>query len=91
MSDKANVNMIVYQVSAEEKKKLEKFEDDIMKTLLKNNILDRPFWISKTSDHVRLCLPTSFQPRVILELPSKELDILSCDDLISRLNKNIGK
>lgn len=93
MSDEVDVNMIFYNgLLPEETKILKKIEKDVIEVLLKYGISIRPFWTSKTRDQdriINLCLLASPQPRVIFELPSKELVTLTYDNLISRLKDRI--
>jgi hypothetical protein len=93
MTDDAEVTMALYMdLLSEEERVLKGIENDILRVLFQNAISARPIWTSRTDPNnrfVRLYLPASPQPRVLLELPSSELATLSPDELLSRLEGNL--
>lgn len=95
MSDDANINMALYAgLLPEEEKKLMGIENDVLRVLFDHGFYARPIWTFGTDAKgrvVKLCLPgTRSQPRVVFELPSSEIAILSHDELLSRLNESMG-
>jgi len=95
MSDDAEVTMILFKnILPEEKHFLKQMEDTIIKVLLANSITIRPIWIGSTESGgriVRLILQAQPEPKILLEFLGSELQTLSTDEVLSLLNKRIGK
>jgi len=94
MSDDAKVAMILYNnLLPEEEDILKRMEDKVINALLANSITARPVWTGSAEPGgrvVRLILQAKSEPRTLLELPASELQTLSADELISRLNESIS-
>ena len=56
-----------------------------------NNVHVRPEWYGRTEYNERFvqCVIADPHPRVLLELPSSELDHLSADELLSRVEASL--
>jgi hypothetical protein len=93
MTDGAELTMALYvDLLPEEERVLKGIENDVLRVLSQNAISARPIWTSRTDPNnrfVRLFLPASPQPRVLLEFPSSEIATLSPDELLSRLMGNL--
>jgi hypothetical protein len=98
MTEHAEVTTVLYSdLTEEEEAILREFEREVLGTLLKNAANARAIWTSRTDDVERFvqCLianPQSTEakkPRILLELPSRELAGLSRGDLSARLEESL--
>ncbi len=89
MSDEAKNNMILcYGLSADEQKKLEPMEGDILR-IVHNKLgqTDRPIWVSSNDEErrvIRLCLIGS-KSSTLMEITSSELAASSPESLLKRI------
>lgn len=93
MSDDAELTMIIYSdLLLEEKNVLKEMEKSIIDLLLMNSLSGRLIWTYKLINNerfVQLVLGDNTKSKVLLELASNELDTISSDILLSRLDNNI--
>jgi hypothetical protein len=98
MTEHAEVTTVLYSdLTEEEEAILREFEREVVGTLLKHAVNARPIWTSRTDDLDRFvqCLianpqsTESKKPRILLELPSRELTALSRGDLSVRFEESL--
>jgi hypothetical protein len=79
------------RLTADETRVLSALDHQVVHVLYLNNVHARPEWYARTDAHERLvqCVIADPEPRVLLELPSSELNRLSADELLARLEDSL--
>jgi len=93
MTESADVPRVVYRnLLADEERVLKGLEQDVISVLLKNQVTFRPMWTSRTDANdrlVRLCVLDTQHSRVLLELPSSHIALLSPNEVRVRLEEKL--
>ena len=93
MTENSDVPRVVYRnLLADEERVLKGFEQEVISVLLKNQMTFRPLWTSRmdTPDRlVRLYVLDTQHSRVLLELPSSHLALLSPKEVHARLEEQL--
>ena len=95
MSDDAGSSMFIYDpaLTSAQRKALEEQEPDITEALWRHDVSDSPIWrtLSTTNGRtLQLILPAVPKPRVLVELPLIEVDTISSDVLLSRIENSLA-
>jgi hypothetical protein len=92
MTDRAEVTMVLYRdLLTDEERVLKGLENDLISVLLENHATFHPFWTSRTDARgrfVRLCVFDN-KNTVLLEWPSRQIALLSPNELRARLEERL--
>jgi hypothetical protein len=93
MADEADITLGWYDnsLTADEARVLRALDHRVVHVLYMNNVHVRPEWYARADSHERLvqCVIADPHPRVLLDLPSSELDHLSADALLARIEASL--
>ena len=93
MTENSDVPRVVYRnLLADEERVLKGFEQEVLSVLLKNQMTFRPLWTSRMDPPDRLVRLYVLDPqhsRVLLELPSSHLALLSPKEVRARLEEQL--
>jgi hypothetical protein len=93
MADGAEVTLGWYDnsLTADEARVLRALDHQVVHVLYMNNVHVRPEWSSRTEHQERFihCIIADPQPRVLLEVSSREFASLSTDALLSRIEASL--